>query len=153
MYLIKSVLESNDFHKTWVQRKCEETLGELRGKRIAVLGLTYKPGTNTLRRSLSIELCRWLNGRGANVTAFDPAVQELPPELRTIITLSPDIAGSVENADCIIIATEWPYFKTIEQGIKTTMRAKIIIDPNGFMDGSLGNTDTMRYFAVGRCHS
>ena len=51
LYLINSVLESNDFHKTWIQRKCKETLGDLNGKHITVLGLTYKPGTNTLRRS------------------------------------------------------------------------------------------------------
>jgi UDPglucose 6-dehydrogenase len=153
MYLINSVLESNDFHKKWVQRKCEETLGGLKGKHIAVLGLTYKPGTNTLRRSLSVELCCWLKEQGADVTAFDPAIQKLPPELDTIISLSSDIAGSIENADCIIIATEWPYFKTIELGIKTIMRTKIIIDPNGFMEGSFGNFHTMRYFAVGRSYT
>ena len=153
MHLINSVLESNDYHKKWIQRKCLETMGELNGKHIAVLGLTYKPGTNTLRRSLSVELCRWLKDQGAEVTAFDPAIQELPPELHTIISLSSDIAGSVENADCIIIATEWPDFKKIKKEIITTMRGKIIIDPNGFMDGTLGNIQHMRYFAVGRSHS
>ena len=149
IHLINSVLESNDFHKTWIQRKCLETLGDLNGKHITVLGLTYKPGTNTLRRSLSIELCRWLKDQGAEVTAFDPAILELPPELHTIISLFPDIAGSVENADCIIIATEWPEFQKIEQKIITTMREKIIIDPNGFIKGTLGDIQHLRYFAVG----
>ena len=153
IHLINSVLESNDFHKTWIQRKCLETLGDLNGKHITVLGLTYKPGTNTLRRSLSIELCRWLKDQGAEVIAFDPAIQELFPDLHTIISLSPDIARSVENADCIIIATEWPEFQKIEQEIITTMRRIIIIDPNGFMEGTLGNIHHMRYFAVGRSYS
>jgi UDPglucose 6-dehydrogenase len=153
IHLINSVLESNDFHKTWIQRKCLETLGDLNGKHITVLGLTYKPGTNTLRRSLSIELCRWLKDQGAEVTAFDPAIQELFPDLHTIISLSPDIARSVENADCIIIATEWPEFQKIEQEIITTMRGKIIIDPNGFIKGTLGNIHHTRYFAVGRNYS
>lgn len=153
IHVINSVLESNDFHKTWIQRKCMETLGDLNLKHITVLGLTYKPGTNTLRRSFSIELCRWLKDQGAEVTAFDPAILELPPELHTIISLSSDIAGSVENTDCIIIATEWPDFQKIEQEIITTMRRKIIIDPNGFIEKTLGNIHQMRYFAVGRCYS
>lgn len=153
MHLINSVLDSNDYHKKWIQRKCLETLGDLKGKHLTVLGLTYKPGTNTLRRSLSVELCRWLKNQGAEVTAFDPAIQELPPDLHTIISLSSDIAGSMENADCIIIATEWPDFQKIEQEVITTMRGKIIIDPNGFMEGTLGTIHYMRYFAVGRSHS
>jgi len=153
MHLINSVLESNDYHKKWIQRKCLETMGDLNGKHIAVLGLTYKPGTNTLRRSLSVELCRWLKDQGAEVTAFDPAIQELPQKLHTIISLSSDIACSVENADCIIIATEWPDFQKIKKEIITTMRGKIIIDPNGFIKGTLGNIQHMRYFAVGRSHS
>jgi UDPglucose 6-dehydrogenase len=153
MYLINAVLESNDDHKKWIQRKCLETLGELEGKHVAVLGLTYKPGTNTLRRSLSVELCRWLKDQGAEVTAFDPAIQELPHELHTTISLSTDITRSVENADCIIIATEWPDFQKIKKEIVTTMRGKIIIDPNGFMEGTLGNIHSMRYFAVGRSYS
>lgn len=153
IHLINSVLESNDYHKKWIQRKCLETMGELKGKHLTVLGLTYKPGTNTLRRSLSVELCRWLKEQGAEVTAFDPAIQELPPELHIIISLSSDIACSVENADCIIIATEWQDFKKIKKEIITTMRGKIIIDPNGFMEGTLGNIQHMRYFAVGRSHS
>lgn len=65
VYLINSIPISNDFHKTWIQRKCLETMGDLKGKAISVWGLTYKPGTNTLRRSLSVELCAWLNSQGA----------------------------------------------------------------------------------------
>jgi UDPglucose 6-dehydrogenase len=150
MYLINSVLESNDFHKKWIQRKCLETMGELKGKHITVLGLTYKPGTNTLRRSMSVELCRWLKDQGAEVTAIDPAIHELPSELLDVISLSSDLAGSVEIADCIIIATEWPDFRKIETYIITTMRGKIIIDPNGFMEVILGNVHNLQYFAVGR---
>jgi len=125
-------------------------MGDLKGKDITVLGLTYKPGTNTLRRSMSVELCRWLKDQGAEVTAIDPAIHELPSELLDVISLSSDLAGSVEIADCIIIATEWPDFRKIETDIITTMRGKIIIDPNGFMEVILGNVHYLQYFAVGR---
>jgi len=150
LYLINSVLESNDFHKTWIQRKCKEILGDLNGKRITVLGLTYKPGTNTLRRSMSVELCEWIKDQGAEVTAFDPAIHELPQDLLAVISLSADLARSVETADCIIVATKWPDFQKIETDIITMMRRKTIIDPNGFMEVLLGNVHTIEYFAVGR---
>jgi len=150
LYLINSVLKSNDFHKTWIQRKCKEILGDLNGKRITVLGLTYKPGTNTLRRSMSVELCEWIKDQGAEVTAFDPAIHELPQDLLAVISLSADLARSVETADCIIVATKWPDFQKIETDIITMMRRKTIIDPNGCMEVLLGNVHTIEYFAVGR---
>jgi len=149
LYLINSVLESNDFHKTWIQRKCKEILGDLNGKHITVLGLTYKPGTNTLRRSMAVELCKWIKDQGAEVTAFDPAIHELPQELLSVISLSSDLGGSVETADCIIVATEWPDFRKIETNIITTMQGKTIIDPNGFMEVILGNVHNIQYFSVG----
>jgi UDPglucose 6-dehydrogenase len=150
LYLINSVLESNDFHKTWIQRKCKEILGDLNGKRITVLGLTYKPGTNTLRRSMSVELCEWIKDQGAEVTAFDPAIHELPQDLLAVISLSADLARSVETADCIIVATKWPDFQKIDTDIITMMRKKTIIDPSGCMEVLLGNVHTIEYFAVGR---
>jgi UDPglucose 6-dehydrogenase len=150
VYLINSVMESNEFHKTWIQRKCLETMGDIKGKAISVWGLTYKPGTNTLRRSLSVELCQWLKEQGAEVTAFDPVIEELPPELGQIISLSKSIKNSVESAECIILSTEWPVFQKIDKETITTMSGKIIIDPNGFIENIFGNAQNIRYFAVGR---
>jgi UDPglucose 6-dehydrogenase len=150
VHLINSVLVSNDFHKTWIQRKCLETMGDLRGKEISVWGLTYKPGTNTLRRSLSVELCQWLKEQGAEVTAFDPVIEEVPPELQQIFSLSKSIKNSIESAECIILSTEWPVFQKIDKETLTNMKGKIIIDPNGFIENILGNAQNIRYFAVGR---
>jgi UDPglucose 6-dehydrogenase len=150
VYLMNSVLVSNEFHKTWIQRKCLETMGDLKGKTISIWGLTYKPGTNTLRRSLSVELCKWLKDQGAEVTAFDPVIDELPPELQQIFSLTKSILNSVENADCIILSTEWPVFQKIDEETITNMRGKIIIDPNGFIENIFGNAQKIQYFAVGR---
>jgi UDPglucose 6-dehydrogenase len=150
LILLNSVLDSNEFHKTWVKRKCKELLGDLNGKHITVLGLTYKPGTNTLRRSMSVELCRWIREQGAEVTAIDPAIPKLPPELYSVITLSSDLSVSTGTADCIIVATEWPDFRCINNDVISMMRRKIIIDPNGFLEPILGTTQDIQYFAVGK---
>src|SRR5205807_818835 len=72
--LLQAVKPSNDNHRQWPHRKLEQVVGRLEGKTIAVWGLTYKPGTDTLRRSSAVELCRWLLDRGASVRAHDPAV-------------------------------------------------------------------------------
>ncbi len=148
--LINAVLTSNDFHKTWIKRKCNETLGELKGKNISVFGLTYKPGTDTLRRSFSVELCTWLHGEGATITAFDPAIHELPSELQGTLSLSSGILPAVKDADCLIIATEWPDFQKIPVDILIHMRTKILIDPNGFVEHNLGEAHNIRYLTVGR---
>ena len=79
--LITGVKESNDAHRKWVGRKIEAIFDDVRGRTIAILGLTYKPGTDTLRRSSAVELCRWLATRGAVVQAYDPAVHALPGDL------------------------------------------------------------------------
>jgi UDPglucose 6-dehydrogenase len=148
--LINAVPQSNDFHKTWIKRKCIDTLGILKGKHITVLGLTYKAGTNTLRRSLSVELCNWLYNEGAIVTAFDPTIQELPQELQKILSLSADMVQAIQDADCLIIATEWADFQNIRMNDLIQMRTGILIDPTGLLEHHLGDMHNIRYLTVGR---
>ena len=70
LFLIPAIKTSNDQHKSWAIQKLREELGSLTGKRVAILGLTYKPNTDTLRRSLAIELCRHLIARGSGPDCF-----------------------------------------------------------------------------------
>ena len=151
-YLLHGVTESNDYHKTWIQRKCLELFGDLSGKRIHVLGLTYKPGTNTLRRSLSVELCKWLDEQGSDVTAFDPVITEIPMELSRIFDLSTDIYDTIGSSDCIIVGTEWPQFKELNLEKIQDLDKKVIIDPTGFLEKFFIELQTMRYYSVGRTY-
>src|SRR5207247_8830552 len=77
VHLLTANSASNDAHKTWTRRRLASALGGIRGRRITVWGLTYKPGTSTLRRSGAIELCDWLSAEGATVSAHDPIVRTL----------------------------------------------------------------------------
>src|SRR5262249_58235864 len=80
--VLSSVRLSNEAHQAWPRRRLREVFGgDLRGKTIAVLGLAYKAGTDTLRRSSAIETCRWLSGEGASVAAHDRVIRQLPSEL------------------------------------------------------------------------
>src|SRR5206468_2881276 len=78
--VIAAIKQSNDLHRDWIFRRLQSRLGDLKGMTIAVLGLTYTPNTDTLRRSAAVELCQKLIAAGVNVIAFDPAVKSLPPE-------------------------------------------------------------------------
>lgn len=137
--LIASVKTSNDRHKEWVKRKIESVLTPLRGLTIAVWGLTYKPGTDTLRRSSSVELCKWLLERGVHVNAHDPMVRSLPEELSQI-QLFADAAEAVREADALVVATEWPDYKTAPIPAGMT-----VIDANRF----IGVREALRYYSVG----
>jgi UDPglucose 6-dehydrogenase len=149
--VIAAVLTSNDQHKGWAQRRLRNALGELRGKTVALLGLTYKPGTDTLRRSSAAELAQTLNDLGVRVTAFDPAVQALPAELREIIALKSSVAEALREADATVIATEWPEFRDIPaSAFIEAMRSPVILDPKRFLEATLAEDARIQYVAVGR---
>lgn len=148
VYLIKAVKESNDYHRCWVQRKCLEIFGDLAGKQVAVLGLTYKPGTDTLRRSFSVELCNWFKEKGAKIKAFDPSIKQLPSSLKGV-SIKNSIKYAVRGADCVIVATEWPAFQELDRETINEFSGKVVIDPNGFIEKQLTGCKNIEYIAVG----
>jgi UDPglucose 6-dehydrogenase len=128
----------------------QSQLGNLRGKKIAVLGLTYTVNTNTLRRSAAVELCQKLLEAGATVSAFDPAVKELPRELKAI-SLENSVAEAITDADAAVVCTEWPQFRQADWNkIATQMRGKIFIDANRFLGNELKNIAGVGHFSVGQ---
>jgi UDPglucose 6-dehydrogenase len=147
--ILKAIHASNEAHRNWPGRKLLQLAGALAGKRIAVLGLTYKAGTDTLRRSGAVEFCRWLNARGAAVQAYDPAVRSLPAELQTDIRLCGSLGEALAGADGVVIATGWPEFKNISCDDLRAMRGRIVVDPNRFLDESVREAGDLIYAAVG----
>jgi UDPglucose 6-dehydrogenase len=149
--ILSAVLASNLNHRTWVRRKLQSLLGDLRDQKVGVWGLTYKPGTNTLRRSDSVELCEWLASEGALVQAHDPAINVLPDELAGRFILSPTPIAALEGATALVLATGWPEYKTLcADSIVSAMRAPIVIDPNRFLEKTLGSDSRIRYATVGK---
>ena len=149
--LFEGVLASNDAHKGWTRAKVQQLLGDTAQPVVAVLGLTYKPGTNTLRRSASVELCQWLHNQGARVQAHDPEIHELPDELRPIIQLASTPNDALRGADVAVVATEWPDYRALEPDVFTQlMRRPQIIDQNWFLAGTLANDQQIVYVATGR---
>jgi UDPglucose 6-dehydrogenase len=149
--LVDGVLASNDVHQQWLRDRIRDMLHAVDGPVAAVLGLTYKPGTSTLRRSASVELCAWLRDQGVGVQAHDPAVRTPPAGLHASVKLSPSPQEALTGADVAIVATEWPEYRslTAEDFVKS-MRRPRIVDPNWFLAGTLAQDPRIVYAAPGR---
>ena len=148
--VIPAIKQSNDLHRGWAFRRLQTRLGDLRGKKIAVLGLTYTTNTDTLRRSAAIELCKQLLEAGANVSAFDPAVKNLPPEFSKI-QLGSETSGGLKDADAAVICTEWPQFRQADWvKIIPQMRQPVFVDANRFLENELKNIPGVEHLSVGR---
>jgi UDPglucose 6-dehydrogenase len=148
--VIPAVKQSNDLHRGWMLRRLQSRLGDLRGKTIAVLGLTYTVNTDTLRRSAAVELCRDLLAAGADVRAFDPAVKQLPAELAPV-RLAAQIADAVKDADAAVVCTEWPEFRQADWAkMAPAMRQRIFVDANRFLEKGLQNISRVEHLSVGR---
>lgn len=151
--LFNSILTSNEAHKNWYLRRVTEILGSLKGRSIAVLGLTYKPGTSTLRRSTAVEFVNSLLKQGAKVSAFDPAVKEVEAgvELQGPLHLCASAGEALEGAEVAVVCTEWPEFKSIEATTFTqAMKRPVVLDPSQFLVRTLGSDPRIQYFAVGK---
>jgi UDPglucose 6-dehydrogenase len=148
--VIPAIKQSNDLHRGWAFRRLQSRLGDLRGKKIAVLGLTYTTNTDTLRRSAAVELCQQLLAAAANVSAFDPAVKNLPGELSKI-QLASEIAVALNGAEAVAICTEWPQFRQADWAkIIPQMRQPVFVDANRFLEKELKNLPGVEHLSVGR---
>lgn len=149
--LLAGVLSSNELHKNWIRNKVTEMLAGTTDAAVAVLGLTYKPGTDTLRRSLAVELCQWMHEIGIDVRAHDPAVKSLPDDLAPVIDLRQTPADALAGADLAVVATEWPDYRGLKaDDFVATMRRPRVIDQNWFLAAALGNDPRVTYLATGR---
>ena len=148
--VIPAIKQSNDLHRGWAFRRLQSRLGDLRGKKISVLGLTYTTNTDTLRRSAAVELCHQLLAAGAKVSAFDPAVKDLPAELNSV-SLATDISTAVTGAEAVAVCTEWPQFRQADWAkIVPQMRSPVFVDANRFLEKELKTITGVEHLSVGR---
>jgi UDPglucose 6-dehydrogenase len=147
--LITAIKLSNDEHRNWNLQRLLLNLNDLRDRVVVILGLTYKPGTDTLRRSTAIELCEKLENAGARVRALDPVVKRLPKDLKNT-ALSSDVSEALEGADAVVVCTEWPEFKTVNWlQAAQKMRHRLVLDANGFLSKEFKGIEMLDYVSVG----
>jgi UDPglucose 6-dehydrogenase len=144
--LLAGVRASNECQKGWLR---EQLAAVPSGATVAVLGLTYKPGTDTLRRSESVELCRWLLARGVKVRAHDPTVKTETHELSGV-ALAESAEAALRGADVGVLATPWPEYRALTaHRVRAAMRRPRLIDPTHFLS-ALASEPGISYVAAGR---
>lgn len=150
--LLSAVRPSNDEHKNWTRRNLLKYFGSLSGVVIGIWGLTYKPGTDTLRRSLAVELCDWLIEQGANIKVYDPAVKIMPERWDGKVIFCSDAIQAIKGVDALVVGTEWPEFKKIADSMRFMGNKDLmIIDANRHLLDSKSKfiEAGYRYIAVG----
>jgi UDPglucose 6-dehydrogenase len=150
--IVEAVSTVNEQRKRAMARKVVAALGgSVRGKTVAVLGLTFKPNTDDIRDSPSIPLIIALQDLGAAVRAYDPAgMEQAKPKLETV-TYCNSAYAAAEGADAVVIATEWEQFRALDLArLKSVMARPLIVDLRNIYRVDEMKRANFRYVAVGR---
>jgi UDPglucose 6-dehydrogenase len=147
--LLNAVIEVNELQKRRVIGKLEGRLGDLRGKKIALLGLAFKPGTDDMREAPSLVLAGRLLSEGAEVSAYDP-VADGRVHLHGV-----EIAGSareaLDDADAAVLVTEWPELVALDWAdAGSRMRNRLVIDGRNALDPDALRAAGFQYEGIGR---
>jgi UDPglucose 6-dehydrogenase len=132
--IFRAIIEVNQGQRVLVLRKLQAALKTLKGRRIAVFGLAFKPDTDDLRDAPSIEIIRALHAAGAVVSAYDPVVKEVPELDAVPVRIGADAYDAANRADAVVIATEWPYFGVLDlRKLREKMKGCLILDGRGIV--------------------
>ncbi len=149
--LIDSVLAVNQRQNGIVVRKLERIYGSVKGWTIGILGLTYKPGTSTLRRSAALEIIKQLVDRGAKVRAYDPKADLSEVKEHVEFEFCDDVYAVAKGSDALVLITEWPEFKDLDYDrLKLAMKKPVFIDTKNLLDNELMTAKGFSYFGIGR---
>ncbi|MDP2830963.1 MAG: nucleotide sugar dehydrogenase, partial [Candidatus Omnitrophota bacterium] len=149
--ILKAVRNTNQDQKFFVLQKVKDALWIIRGKTIAVLGLAFKPDTDDLRNSPSIDLINTLIQEGAKIKVYDPKAMEKAAKILKHVVFCKDAYQAVEDADCLIIATEWNEFKELDfLKLKKKLKRALIVDGRNIYDPKLLVDLGFTYIGVGR---
>lgn len=151
LQLLSAVIEVNNLQKRRAIQKLKDELGTLAGTRVALLGLTFKPGTDDMREAPSTVLAARLLAEGAEVHCWDPMARpaETDPWTSTSRHATPELA--VDGVDAAIVVTEWPQLKEVNwERAATVMRRPVLFDGRNLLDPAEMRALGFTYLSVGR---
>ncbi|MDT3687750.1 MAG: UDP-glucose/GDP-mannose dehydrogenase family protein [Pseudorhodoplanes sp.] len=150
--IVEAAAAVNDIRKRAMARKVSAALeGSVRGRRIAILGLTFKPNTDDMREAPSISLIRALQDMGADIRAYDPAGGHQAKDLLENVTFCDNEYSCAENADVVVIVTEWEQFRALDLGrLKSVLRQPLLVDLRNIYPADEVSRQGLKYIGVGR---
>jgi UDPglucose 6-dehydrogenase len=148
---LESTLKVNDLQPVRFVHKLESTLLGLEGKKIAVLGLAFKPNTDDMRDAKSVDVIRQLLAKGATVNAYDPVAMENARTLLQGINYGRDPYEIAQDAHAVLLITEWPQFKTLDfDRIRKSMARALLFDGRNLFDPDRMRELGFEYHCIGR---
>jgi UDPglucose 6-dehydrogenase len=150
--IVETVVAVNEQRKRNMAAKIISACGgDVGGKTIAVLGLTFKPGTDDMREAPSLDIIPTLTAAGATVRAFDPEGMDEAKKLLSDVDWQPGAYEAVEGADALVIITEWNQFRALDLArVKAAMRAPLMIDLRNIYEQSVMASAGFTYHCIGR---
>ena len=150
--IVRTTVEVNDRRKESMAARVATALGgSVEGKRVAVLGLAFKPNTDDMREAPSLALVEGLLAGGAEVAAFDPVAAEQARPLMPDVEFAPDAHAAAEGADALVIVTEWDEFRALDLAdLAKAMRGNVLVDLRNVYDSAEAEAAGLAYFGIGR---
>ncbi len=150
--IVETVASVNDQRKRAMARKVIQAMGgDVRGKRVAVLGLTFKPNTDDMRDAPSITIIQGLQDHGATVAAYDPEGIEQAKLVLSGVVYAPTPYACMEGADALVIVTEWEQFRALDmRRIKELLRGPLVIDLRNIYTPEEVRRHGLTYASIGR---
>ena len=149
--LLNSVIEVNELQKRRAIGKLQKHLGSLVGKRIALLGLAFKPNTDDMREASALVLSARLQGEGASVVAFDPVAHDAAAGVLPSVEFAESAMAALDGADAAILVTEWPEFADLDwDAVASAMKTPLMVDGRNFLDPEAMRAAGFTYEGIGR---
>ena len=149
--LLNASLEVNELQKRRVVAKLHKHIGRLVGRRIALLGLAFKPETDDMRDAASLVLAARLQAEGAHVRAFDPVAEDAARGLITGVEFCPSAMDCIQDSDAVVLVTEWREFAELDwKMVAARMRGDLVLDGRNFFDPEAIRAAGLIYEGVGR---
>jgi UDPglucose 6-dehydrogenase len=152
--IVETVAKVNESRKRAMGRKVLEALGGVeraRGKKVALLGLTFKPNTDDMRDSPAIAVAQALTDAGVQITAYDPEGMEQAKPLMPAVAMVESPYAAIEDADAVVIVTEWDAFRALDLGrVKELAKAPVLVDLRNIYRPEDLRAAGFTYISVGR---
>ncbi len=149
--IVDAVIDANEKQRLAMLPKIEGLVGDLSGKRVGVLGLSFKPETDDMRESPAIDIIRELQSRGASVRAYDPVAMDEARHSLPDIEYAADEYDAISGADCLVIVTEWNQFRALDmEKVKELLASPRIADLRNVYEPDDMRALGFEYVGVGR---
>jgi len=149
--MLRAANDINGEQRTWVTRTLHAHFKTLFGRRVGLLGLGFKPGTDDLRNAPALEIAAQLAKANVRVKAFDPVVRSVPPAYRDQVEIVDGPEDLARGSDALVVVTEWPEFRDLDLGrLGRLMRTPLLLDGRNLFDPAAATSAGLAYVGVGR---